>query len=143
MVDTSGSGDLEGCEVLGTYRETLKYGTLTAIDNLHYAVNIYEDGNLLEIVSMCSSHGTHVASIAAAYFPDEPERNGVAPGAQIISVMIGESRLGSIETGTGLTRALMRAIEAGCDLINMSYGEHSKWNAGYACRCHHHSVSGD
>ena len=31
-------------------------------------------GNLLEIVSMPSSHGTHVASISAANFPDQPEK---------------------------------------------------------------------
>ena len=31
-------------------------------------------GNLLEIVSMTSSHGTHVSSIAAACFPDQPEK---------------------------------------------------------------------
>jgi tripeptidyl-peptidase-2 len=44
-------------------------------------------------------------------------------GAQIISCKIGDSRLGSMETGTGLVRALAAVMEAGADIINMSYGE--------------------
>ena len=90
----------------------------------------------MEIVSICISHGTHVASIAAANFPDAPDKNGLAPGAQIISVTIGDGRLGSMETGSALVRGMTYIIqrkERGepIDLINMSYGEHSQWsNAG-------------
>jgi subtilisin family serine protease len=44
-------------------------------------------------------------------------------GAQIISCKIGDSRLGSMETGTGVVRALSAVMAAGADIINMSYGE--------------------
>ena len=50
-------------------------------------------------------------------------RTFVLAGAQIISCKIGDSRLGSMETMTGLTRALVAALDHKVDLINMSYGE--------------------
>ncbi|XP_071441524.1 tripeptidyl-peptidase 2 [Hetaerina americana] len=128
-IDTSEKGDLASCRVLGPFRETRDFAALTQLDQLHYSVNVHNDGNTLEIVGMCSSHGTHVASIAAAYFPDAPEKNGIAPGAQIVSLTIGDNRLGSMETGTALVRAMIRVMQKDMpiDLINMSYGEHAHW----------------
>ncbi len=37
-------------------------------------IDLWSVGNILEIVSMAGSHGTHVASIAAACFPDDPDK---------------------------------------------------------------------
>ena len=85
-IDTSEQGDLANGLNLGIYRETFEYGTLSPMDQITVSVNIWDEGNLLEIVSMPSSHGTHVASIAAANFPENPDKNGVAPGAQLVSI---------------------------------------------------------
>ncbi|XP_023235229.1 tripeptidyl-peptidase 2-like [Centruroides sculpturatus] len=140
-VDISETGDLESCTLLSSYREMMQYAVLTSKDMLNYSINIYDDGNLLEIVSMSTSHGTHVASIAAAYFPDEPERNGIAPGAQIVSIGIGDSRLGSMETGSSLVRAMIKVMESNCDVINMSYGEHSHWSGGRVLEIFHQVIN--
>lgn len=73
---------------------------------LSYCVSIHNEGKLLEIYSSSYYHGTHVASIAAAYCKNKPEKNGLAPGAQIISMKISDDRLGSMESGQSLTRAV-------------------------------------
>ncbi|GFT82599.1 tripeptidyl-peptidase 2 [Nephila pilipes] len=140
VIDTSEKGDLEKCKLLGAYSETYDYAMLTSNDRLNYCVNVYEDGNLLEIVSMSTGHGTHVASIAAAYFPDKPDKNGIAPGAQIVSIGIGDLRLGSMETGSALTRGFIKVMKSKCDIINMSYGEQSHWCGGRVLELIHQVV---
>jgi len=129
-LDTSYKGNLSECQVLGVYRETFDIGILSESDQLSYTINVHDEGNILEIVTLCTSHGTHVASIAAANFPEDPAKNGVAPGAQIVSISIGDARLKSMETGTSLMRAMIRVLEMThykVDVINMSYGEHAHW----------------
>lgn len=118
-------------EPLTNFRDSRRYGTFSAEDACNYALNIYDDGNTLSIVVDAGSHGTHVAGIASAYHPEDLSLNGIAPGAQIVSCKIGDTRLGSMETMTGLTRGLITVLENKCDLINMSYGEQtSTANAG-------------
>lgn len=130
-VDTTDNGDVSKCPLLGEYSITHDYAPLTSVDNLNFSINVHNNGDVLELVGVCSSHGTHVASIASAYFPNSPEQNGVAPGAQIVSLTIGDGRLGSMETGTALVRAMIKVMELKktrpIDVINMSYGEHAHW----------------
>nr|CAI5846072.1 unnamed protein product [Callosobruchus analis] len=130
-VDTSDDGDLSKCPLIGEYSVTHQYAPLTKQDKMNFSINVHDGGNVLELVGVCSSHGTHVASIAAGYFPQSPEQNGVAPGAQIVSLTIGDGRLGSMETGTALIRAMIKITELkkkmNIHVINMSYGEHAHW----------------
>ncbi len=88
-VDTTEKGDLENCRVLTNYRDSHEFATFSYLDMLNYSVRIMADEDVLQIVTDSSSHGTHVASIAAGFYEDKPELNGIAPGAQIVSIKIG------------------------------------------------------
>jgi len=135
VVDTKCDGDLSGAKPMADYRLEHQYGTFSSLDLMNYSVNIYDNGNLVSIVVTCGSHGTHVAGIVAANFPESSENvsmNGVAPGAQIVSIKIGDTRLGSMETNTGMCRAIQAILRNKCDLVNMSYGEPTSTpNKGY------------
>ncbi len=122
VIDADEDGELAEEKVLTNFRLERQHGTFSSEDLMNYAVNVYDDGKLLSIVTDSGAHGTHVAGIVAAHFPDQPELSGVAPGAQIVSVKIGDTRLGSTSTGQGEVRGLVAVLENGCDLINMSYG---------------------
>lgn len=152
IVDTSESGDLSRCDLLENYAIHGRYSSFPNGVMLNFAVNVYNSGDILSIVVDCGSHGTHVAGILAANFPDAPHLNGIAPGARIVSLKIGDARLSSMETHQGLVRALAYCMRRGprlgmrprgahsgadgedvtaplvpaIDLINMSFGEHSR-----------------
>ncbi|KAG0356592.1 subtilase family-domain-containing protein [Gamsiella multidivaricata] len=128
VVDAKEDGDLTDAPALTDYKVELQYGTFSNQDKCNYSINIYDDGKMLSIVVIAGSHGTHVAAITAANHPEEPALNGVAPGAQIVSIKIGDSRLGSIETHHALTRAVKVIIDDKCDLANMSYGEAASYS---------------
>ncbi|KAI6222468.1 Tripeptidyl-peptidase 2 [Aphelenchoides fujianensis] len=126
-LDTSFCGDLEKCTVLSNYRDEHQWAYITEDDRLSYAITVHDEGKLLEIYRCIDPHGTHVAHIAAGCFPKEPEKNGLAPGAQIVAMTIGDERVAAAETGQALSRAFNRCAELGVDLVNLSYGEGSKF----------------
>lgn len=123
IVDTSERGDMADLPAMADFRLERQFRRFSDADMLTFSVNVYNDGDVLSLVTCAGSHGTHVAGIVGAYFPAQPELNGVAPGCQLVSIKIGDSRLGSMETGTGLLRGLLAAKRAGAHVINMSYGE--------------------
>ncbi|MEW4487034.1 S8 family serine peptidase [Thalassoglobus sp. JC818] len=125
VIDLDEDGDLADETPLADYRVEHQFATFGGGAELNFSVNIFDDGKLLSIVAVCGNHGTHVAGIVGANYPDNPSRNGLAPGVQFISVKIGDTRLDGMETGVALMRGLARTAELNCDLVNMSYGEPS------------------
>ena len=134
-VDTSERGDLAACQLLHPFKSkcehgTFKLGSMEANAVLYnYGVNVYCEGKLLSIVGMSGSHGTHVAGIVAANFPDEPQRNGIAPGAQIVVLKIGNLFVDSMETQKSLIRSVAAAVETKCDIVNLSFGESVQYSS--------------
>lgn len=53
-LDTSFKGNFSECQVLGVYRETFDIGILSEADQLSYTINVHDEGNILEIVTLCS-----------------------------------------------------------------------------------------
>jgi tripeptidyl-peptidase-2 len=121
-IDTNENGDLGDEKAMTNYKVAREWSTFDEESLLNFAVNIYDDGNLLSIFADCGAHGTHVAGIVAACYPDNAALNGMAPGAQLVAVKIGDTRLGSSSTSTGPVRGLVTVLADSCQLINMSFG---------------------
>jgi tripeptidyl-peptidase-2 len=133
LIDSSETGDLRQTAPLYAYRYQQQYATISVVDQYNYTVQFYEQGTILSIVGDITPHGTHVAGIAAGALGD---RSGVAPGARLISLKIGDSRMSGMESGSAIIRGIMEAVRLGCDVINLSYGEGCQLpNAGRIIQC--------
>lgn len=113
--------DLRGAPTLTDFAAERQWATFGQMDLLTYTVNILDDGKLLSLVTLSGTHGTHVAGIIGAR--NDAATSGVAPGAEIVSLKIGDARLGSMEQGQALLRAAQALVDTKCDVANMSYGE--------------------
>ncbi len=123
VIDSDRDGDLRDEQLMREFDRSQDVGRLENDLGVAFGVHVYENGNILSIVTESGAHGTHVAGIVAGYYPAKPDFNGVAPGARIVSVKIGDNRLDGMETMTAMERALPAVVRHKCDLINMSYGE--------------------
>ncbi len=130
VVDTDEDGDLRDEKVLRPFGIAGEYGSFGDLTHATFGVQVYEGGDLLSIVTVGGSHGTHVASIAAGHFPQEPARDGIAPGARILSIKIGDIRTGGSSYGTSEQRAAAVAAKHRVDIVNASWGGRSFYQDG-------------
>lgn len=122
LVDTDRDADLRDETRLRPYPVAGETGVFDDVTHATFGVQVYEEGNLLSIVTVSGTHGTHVAAIAAAHFPEEPARAGIAPGARIVSIKIGDIRTGGSSYGVSERRALAAAARHKVDIVNASWG---------------------
>ncbi len=82
----------------------------------------------LDLYFDTSSHGTHVAGIAAGHnMYDVPGFDGVAPGAQLLGLKIANDAQGGISVSGGMQRAIDYAIRFAAErklplVLNLSFG---------------------
>ncbi len=134
-VDTNANRDFSDEKPLGNYK--LNQDTFTfarekkekQIVPLTIALNIFIKKHKVVLHHDDGGHGTHVAGIAAGYrILDQEGFDGVAPGAKVISMKIGENRLAGGSTTTGsMKSAFEYAAKFGREhnvtvVCNLSFG---------------------
>jgi subtilisin family serine protease len=133
FADTDGDRSLAGERPTHDYliaRETFAWAARGRMPRLNVAANFATQGGepRLNLVFDISSHGSHVAGIAAGHtLYGVAGFDGVAPGAQLLGLKIANSAQGSVTTTGSMLRAIDYAIRfAGARslplVLNMSFG---------------------
>ncbi len=144
ILDTDGDGSLAGEKAFHDFADARESFTLGGRD-LHgqapvmtFALNLWPDEKKAALYMADGSHGTHVAGIAAGFRIDGKDGfDGIAPGAQILALKIGDNTLsGGATTPGSMVAAWRYAVKKAEELqmplvIQMSYGVGSE-NEGTA-----------
>lgn len=133
FTDTDGDGSLAGERPVHDYlvaRETFGWAPRGRAPRLNLAVNFSGSTGepRLDLVFDISSHGSHVAGIAAGHdLYGVVGFNGVAPGAQLLGLKIANSAQGSVTTTGSMIQAIDYAIRFAAArrvplVLNLSFG---------------------
>lgn len=134
-IDLDGDGNLDDEHPIWNYKEKLQSfqfrgrNTESNRNLVNFALNIFPDENKVNFHFDGNGHGSHCAGIAAGYMINGQDGlNGVAPGAKLISLKIGD---GQLSGGATITGSMISAYEYGVDfaknyggpvVFSMSYG---------------------
>jgi len=133
VVDVNGDGKLDdGVRFTDYWRKHQTFvltGKKGARRQLTFAANFYPEEGRLSLHYDAGGHGTHVAGIAAGYrINGQDGYDGMAPGARVISLKIGNNRYAG---GCTVTESIKKALDYGVHyagthkvpvVYNMSFG---------------------
>lgn len=129
--DTDADGDLSDEKPIRSYKEKFDYFTITnqkGLPPFPFALNIFPEQNKVVFHFDDGSHGTHCAGIAAGYDIGNVGLRGVAPGAKVISLKIGNNNYTGGATVTESKKLaylyadkISKERKEPC-IINMSFG---------------------
>jgi len=130
IVDTDEDGDLAEEKALREFGPSGDVGVLAGRARLGFGFRVLRKGDAVSLLFDGGGHGTHVAGIIAGYHGEGSPLNGLAPGARILPVKIGNGRFGGPTTHLALIRGLEWAGRAGADVVNISFGGPSHFSDG-------------
>ncbi|MCX6152216.1 MAG: S8 family serine peptidase [Ignavibacteriales bacterium] len=129
--DSNADGDLSDEKPIRNYNEhqdTFQILNPKQIPYLTFAVNIFPDKKLISVFFDDGGHGSHCAGIAAGYKIGSQNLNGVAPGAKVIALKLGDNTNSGGATVTGsMKKAYLYADKISKErkepcIVSMSYG---------------------
>ncbi|RMH05149.1 MAG: hypothetical protein D6702_01205, partial [Planctomycetota bacterium] len=122
VIDADEDGDLDEERELRSFRASGDWAVLGDEALLNYAAEVRADGDETVLFFDTNGHGTHVAGIIGAWQGEGGRLNGVAPGVEFVAIKIGDGKFGASTSGFAIAKALDYAVEAGCDVANISFG---------------------
>ena len=129
--DTNGNGDLADEKPLRNYKvnqDAFSIQNGTDLPELTMGLNIFPEEKIVSFHFDDGAHGTHVAGIATGYSIGGIGLNGIAPGAKVISLKLGNNLYAGGATVTESMKnaylyadKISKELEVPC-IINMSFG---------------------
>ncbi len=129
--DTNGNNDLSDEKPLRNYKENFDSFTIQnqkGLTPLTFALNIFPDEKLITLYFDDGGHGTHCAGIASGYNIGDSGLNGVAPGAKVIGLKLGNNNYpGGATVTESMKKAYLYADKISKEMkvpciVSMSFG---------------------
>ncbi|MFP4548266.1 MAG: S8 family serine peptidase [Fidelibacterota bacterium] len=144
VMDTDMDGSLQGETIVHNYdekHESIMLPRKNPLSNHQWmalTVKIYPGRKVTNFHFEDGAHGTHVAGIAAGYHINgDPDVNGLAPAANVVSIKISDGKLFGSATNTGSKKRGLEYVSqymkehGGYGVINISFGIESS-NEGFS-----------